>query len=556
MLNHVGIATRLYGLLGGLLLLLLFVGGIGLENARVSHDALDSVYSQRVKPLKDLKLVADLYAVNIVDTSHKLHNGALSWDQASQKIAAARGRIDQIWQAYYQTPHLAEEQAVAEQLVPLMKSANAALDTLSSIIDRHDHDALVNFIHDQLYQRIDPVSAGFSQLVDMQLQLAQQQFEQSEQRFSVLMRWFLGVLSVSILLTSGLGILIARSVTVPLFHAVRFLQRLAKGDLTTEIEIRGRDEISALFTAMQQMTLSLRGMLSDMSGNACQVASAATQLRAIADNMAQGSDEMSNQAHSVATAGEEMTTTSNAIAHSCQTAADSAQQAYHTASEGARVVTASIQVMQQLADKVQEAATAVSALGQRSQQIGTIVGTIEQIAAQTNLLALNAAIEAARAGEQGRGFAVVADEVRVLANRTAQATGEIGSMIGAIQQETAVAVTLMEQGVSQVQLGSHEAAQSGDALNAILELVNTVSLQVSQIATAVEEQTMVSSEISGNMQQITSVIQQASQGAHESAVAAAQLDENAAGLQRLVGNFRLKNAADNSPLTLTRPSFS
>ena len=212
--------------------------------------------------------------------------------------------------------------------------------------------------------------------------------------------------------------------------------------------------------------------------------------------------------------------------------------------------------MQQLADKVQEAATAVSALGQRSQQIGTIVGTIEQIAAQTNLLALNAAIEAARAGEQGRGFAVVADEVRVLANRTAQATGEIGSMIGAIQQETAVAVTLMQQGVSQVQLGSHEAAQSGDALNAILELVNTVSLQVSQIATAVEEQTMVSSEISGNMQQITSVIQQASQGAHESAVAAAQLDENAAGLQRLVGNFRLKNAVDNSPLTLTRPSFS
>ena len=161
---------------------------------------------------------------------------------------------------------------------------------------------------------------------------------------------------------------------------------------------------------------------------------------------------------------------------------------------------------------------------QRSDQIGEIIGTIEDIADQTNLLALNAAIEAARAGEQGRGFAVVADEVRALAERTTRATREIGEMIKAIQKETKGAVAAMEQGVHQVETGTEEAARSGQALQDILAQVNDVAMQVNQIATAAEEQTATTSEISSNMLQITEVVQQTSHGAHESATAAAQLE--------------------------------
>ena len=164
---------------------------------------------------------------------------------------------------------------------------------------------------------------------------------------------------------------------------------------------------------------------------------------------------------------------------------------------------------------------------------------IEDIADQTNLLALNAAIEAARAGEQGRGFAVVADEVRALAERTTRATREIGEMIKAIQNETKGAVVAMEQGVKQVEAGTVEAAKSGVALREILEQINDVAMQVNQIATAAEEQTATTSEISQNIMTITHVVEKTANNANESATAATQLSGNADELQRLVGQFRV-----------------
>jgi methyl-accepting chemotaxis protein len=234
-----------------------------------------------------------------------------------------------------------------------------------------------------------------------------------------------------------------------------------------------------------------------------------------------------------------MSATSGDIAQNCQMASEGAQRASQSARNGADVVDATIAVMSQIAEKVQESARTVERLGTRSDQIGEIIGTIEDIADQTNLLALNAAIEAARAGEQGRGFAVVADEVRALAERTTRATKEIGSMIRAIQGETKGAVASMEQGVQQVESGTIEAAKSGAALRDILEQINDVAMQVNQIATAAEEQTATTGEISSNMQQITAVVQQTSHGAQESATAAAQLSGNAEELQRLVRQFRL-----------------
>jgi methyl-accepting chemotaxis protein len=195
--------------------------------------------------------------------------------------------------------------------------------------------------------------------------------------------------------------------------------------------------------------------------------------------------------------------------------------------------------MNQIAEKVQHSAKTVENLGLRSDQIGEIIGTIEDIADQTNLLALNAAIEAARAGEQGRGFAVVADEVRALAERTTRATKEIGEMIKTIQKETKDAVTAMEQGVHQVATGTMEAAKSGDALRDILSQINNVSMQVNQIATAAEEQTATTNGISSSMIQITEIVQLTLSGAHESATAAAQLNGNSKELQRLIGQFAL-----------------
>ncbi|MFA7405376.1 MAG: bacteriohemerythrin, partial [Pelobacteraceae bacterium] len=250
-------------------------------------------------------------------------------------------------------------------------------------------------------------------------------------------------------------------------------------------------------------------------------------------------ETVAGQAITVATASEEMSATSGDIAQNCQMAAEGAERANQAAEHGSEVVEKSISVMHRIAERVQSSAKTVEALGRRSDEIGAIVGTIEDIADQTNLLALNAAIEAARAGEQGRGFAVVADEVRALAERTTKATREIGLMIKAIQQETKTAVTAMEEGVSEVENGTEEAARSGEALRNIQEEINSLHMQVQQIATAAEEQTATTSEISSNIHSITEVAQNTVEGARKTSAAAQHLSRLSGELEQLVGQFKI-----------------
>ncbi len=539
MLNTIRVGMRLYILVGFMSALLLVIGYLGLNSAQQSNQALDAVYRDRVIPLKDLKMIADMYAVNIVDTSHKVRSGALTWEAGQQNVEAALGVINQKWNAYLATTLVAEEQQVIDKIRPLMVTASASVERLSAILRAKEGEALSKFVSSELYPAIDPVSSEFSELVDIQLKVAKQQYHASDLKYEQAKLISIVAIVLGVMLAAIIGLIIARSITLPLAVGVAAVNRLAQGDLTVEIEVTGSDETAQLLAAMKKMTDSLRAMVHNLSGTSAQVASAASELRAISEGIATGAEEVAGQAGDVATAGEEMTATSNAIAQNCQMAADVAQQAYQTASNGAKVVERTVSAMGQIAAKVQESAKTIESLGTRSDQIGDIIGTIENIAAQTNLLALNAAIEAARAGEQGRGFAVVADEVRALAERTARSTKEIGEMIKAIQLETQGAVVLMEQGVVQVGAGTLEASRSGDALRDILEQVNAVSMQVSQIATAAEEQTVVTGEISGNMQQITDVVQQTSQGAHESAAAAVQLDASAEELQRLVRQFKV-----------------
>jgi len=220
-------------------------------------------------------------------------------------------------------------------------------------------------------------------------------------------------------------------------------------------------------------------------------------------------------------------------------AAEGSSQANESAMDGTRVVEMTMQVMDKIAERVKSSSKTVDELGRSSDQIGEIVGTIEDIADQTNLLALNAAIEAARAGEQGRGFAVVADEVRALAERTTRATKEIGEMIKSIQKETRNAVTEMEQGVQEVIKGSEEAFKSGQALKTILDRVGNVTVQVSQIATAAEEQSATSIEISNNIQEMTFVIQQSSVGTQQIATSSSEMARMAEELKNQISWFKV-----------------
>jgi methyl-accepting chemotaxis protein len=345
--------------------------------------------------------------------------------------------------------------------------------------------------------------------------------------------------SIAFLLGLAGAIFLTNNFVTRLNRVSAAMGKVADGDLSTKINIFAKDEIGDLGRAINRMLESMHNMVTSIKSTAEQVASASTQLYATSEQIATGAEEVASQAGTVATASEEMSCTSSEIASNCLMAVESSQRASDSASSGFAVVQETVDEMGRIAERVKESAQTVESLGARSDQIGEIVGTIEDIADQTNLLALNAAIEAARAGEQGRGFAVVADEVRALAERTTKATKEIGAMIKAIQMETKGAVSSMEEGVKAVEKGTADASRSGHALQEILEQANAVTMQINQIATAAEEQTATTNEITHNIQQITEVVHETAKGSQESASAASQLSRLAEELQQLVGSFKL-----------------
>jgi methyl-accepting chemotaxis protein len=312
-----------------------------------------------------------------------------------------------------------------------------------------------------------------------------------------------------------------------------------EGDLTNRLDYLKKDEVGEMCVSFNGFMDSLTDILHTISQSAERLNASGGVLSTTSEMMASNSDHIASQTATVAVASEEMASTSNDVAQNCALAADASQRANDSAMTGSSVVNETISVMNTISERVKESARTVENLGAQSDQIGEIVGTIEDIADQTNLLALNAAIEAARAGEQGRGFAVVADEVRALAERTTKATKEIGAMIKSIQQQTRAAVNSMEEGVQEVERGTDEASKSGRALEDIQEQINAVSMQVNQIATATEEQTVTTNEISHNIQQITEVIQGTAEVAKDSASAAGELVEMSEELKKIVGRFRL-----------------
>ena len=351
---------------------------------------------------------------------------------------------------------------------------------------------------------------------------------------------FLSLLAIGLGLISGW--LITRSIIRPLNDILLVVDAVTKGNLTVQAQVTSADDFGRMAVEINTMVAAQNSMVAAMSRSALDVSAAAADLQATSGRIAVGSEEVAAQAGTVATAGEEMSATSNDIAQSCHNAADSAHIAAEAARRGVAVVEKTVSAMNLIAASVQGAAATVESLGARSEQIGEITATIEDIADQTNLLALNAAIEAARAGEQGRGFAVVADEVRRLAERTTHATREIGGMVKAIQKETSAAVAAMEQGVRQVADGTADATSSGAALSEIMDQILAVDAQVAQVATAAEEQTATTCEISSNMLQITEVVQTTAQGANEASQEASKLNALAEQLLGAMSKFTVEES--------------
>jgi len=335
------------------------------------------------------------------------------------------------------------------------------------------------------------------------------------------------------------ALLIARYIAMSVGRIGLLLKQVADGDLGVQIESSSDDELGMLAQDINRMVEKLRILISSVWGSSDSVVRAADIFHATSRNLSAGVEEVAGQAVQVATAAEEMAATSRSISDNCTTAAQSVKDTAGIAQSAESVVYQAVTMMNNIATLVQDSAVTVKDLGANSAQIGSIIATIEEIADQTNLLALNAAIEAARAGEQGRGFAVVADEVRGLAERTGKATREIGIVIKSIQAKIGDAVCSMEKGVVQVTMGTQDAAKSGEALQDILKHTHLITEQVNQVAVAASEQTSTTDEISQNISHITNAAQSTVDEMKNSVAAAVQMNALANELHNQIQQFKL-----------------
>ncbi|OPX97854.1 MAG: Methyl-accepting chemotaxis protein CtpH [Syntrophorhabdus sp. PtaB.Bin006] len=339
------------------------------------------------------------------------------------------------------------------------------------------------------------------------------------------------------------GMLIAffltRSIILPIREGVKVADRLSKGELNVTVNAEGKDEVAQLLKAMNRTVEQWKSVVGYMRSAVDSLSSGGQQLNASAEAMSNGYEDQSGRISQVATAAEEMSQTVIDIARNAGGIAASASETAQIANEGEMIVDKSVKEVKEIAQTVDESAAFVKTLGERSHQIGEIITVINDIADQTNLLALNAAIEAARAGEQGRGFAVVADEVRKLAERTANATSEIGSMISAIQEGVSQAVGSMESATRKVETGVELSNSAGQSLRLIVQSVEQLQLMVQQIASATEEMSATSEQITRDIEQIASVSQGVAVSSRQTTQASSEMAQLSETFELLVGEFTL-----------------
>ena len=432
-----------------------------------------------------------------------------------------------------------EERSAYDDYVRLLGQYRQIEERMKSLSRNNQTEELRTLLNTELLSNSEAVNAVLTRLLDINNSMANDSNQKAAEQYDSAFDLVVALLVLATALTMLFAWLLTRSITLPIAQALDAAENIAEGNLTRPIKVDGDDEAGRLLRAMNKMQEKLRDTLQRISGSATQLASAAEELNAVTDESARGLTQQNNEIEQAATAVNEMTSAVEEVARNAVSTSEASKNATTSAGDGRDLVQETVSAIERMSGDVQGTATLIGALAEESRDIGKVLDVIRGLADQTNLLALNAAIEAARAGEAGRGFAVVADEVRALAHRTQQSTSEIERMIGSIQAGTEQAVDSMRNSTERAESTLNIAKGAGISLDTINSAIVEINERNLVIASAAEEQAQVAREVDRNLVNIRDLSVQSATGASQTSAASSELSRLAVDLNGMVGRFRL-----------------
>ncbi|QQN99386.1 methyl-accepting chemotaxis protein [Pseudomonas sp. SW-3] len=539
-LRNMNIAPRAFlgfALIGGLMLVL---GVFALNQMSKIRGAGEDIASMSVPSIKSLDEFTQLTLRLRVLSYRLLVNREPDVQQKTFELFDLRNQqirdAQKVYEPLIEGP---QERAAYDQYVQLLAQYRQLEDRMKTLSRNNQVDELRTMLNSELLSNSEAVNAALGKLLEINTQQIEVTDTRAGEQYSTSLNLVITLLVIASGLTLLFAWLLTNSITKPIANALSAAEEIAEGNLTRPIHVDGDDEAGRLLLAMSKMQEKLRDTLQRISGSATQLASAAEELNSVTDESARGLTQQNNEIEQAATAVNEMTSAVEEVARNAVSTSEASKNATTSAGDGRDLVQETVSAIERMSADVQSTATLIGDLANESRDIGKVLDVIRGLADQTNLLALNAAIEAARAGEAGRGFAVVADEVRALAHRTQQSTSEIERMIGSIQSGTEHAVNSMRNSTERAESTLNIARGAGLSLDTINSAIVEINERNLVIASAAEEQAQVAREVDRNLVNIRDLSVQSATGANQTSAASNELSRLALDLNNMVGRFSL-----------------
>lgn len=538
MMRNIPIGVRLTLAFAMLVLIMFLLGGASLLNIHKMKQEEREISEQwlpAVKAIADLNLSLMHFRLFTLRTLIDSSPEALARSEA--RLVELEATVNTNQQRYKALISEADEQRLFDELITTKVAYFAGSQQLLGLVKAGQYEQAKARIESQLNPLADQMTRQLIELNLINDRGVKDATVQAEAAYEDTRETVIATLAVAVALTVFLAVVITRSITRPLATAVAATERVAGGDLSHQIEIFGRDEPARLLLALKQMQGNLRAAISHIADSAMKLASATEELHAVSEDASRNLQQQNSEIQQAASAVTEMSAAVDEVARNASSTAEASNLSSSLAHQGRDQVRQTVTAIQTMTAEFNKTSARIEGLAEESKDIGKVLEVIRAIAEQTNLLALNAAIEAARAGEAGRGFAVVADEVRALAHRTQVSTREIEQMIARVQTGTQAAVSAMRDSSGHADQSLTLAEAAGQALEKIYERVGQINERNLLIASASEEQAAVAREVDRNIVNISDLSQQSAAGANQTSASAQELARLATDLNSLVTRF-------------------